>query len=134
MDEIVILNLADTHITDSKTVIVPYFERAKLSFLKKLEIFLKSEEGKNWHPHFICICGDIANSGKVEEYQNAEDFIQEICKICQLPAERVNMVPGNHDMNCQVKPVKASDTKKMTLQKKKSVIHMLNMLIVISKN
>lgn len=112
MDEIVILNLADTHITDSKTVIVPYFERAKLSFLKKLEIFLKSEEGKNWHPHFICICGDIANSGKVEEYQNAEDFIQEICKICQLPAERVNMVPGNHDMNCQVKPVKASDTKK----------------------
>lgn len=120
MDEIVILNLADTHIKNSSTVQSSYFEQVSSSFLQYLENYLKSEEGKSWRPHFICICGDIANAGKEEEYQNAEMFIQEICKICQLPVERVNMVPGNHDMNCRVTPVKDPKKSNSSTAKKKS--------------
>lgn len=102
MNEIVILNLADTHIKDENN---PYFEEVSNRFLEELESYLKTPEGSDWRPNFICICGDIANFGKSTEYGKAKMFIKKVCNVCSLDTDRIIMVPGNHDMQCQVTPV-----------------------------
>lgn len=102
MNEIVILNLADTHIA---AVNNPLFEEVSNRFLQTLESYLKTPEGSDWHPNFICICGDIANHGQSAEYEKAKGFIEKICNVCSLNTDRIIMVPGNHDMQCRVKPV-----------------------------
>lgn len=47
----------------------------------------------------ILICGDIAFSGDKAEYQKADYFIKELCKIIGCKFSEVFMVPGNHDKN-----------------------------------
>lgn len=46
----------------------------------------------------ILICGDIAFSGKVEEYKVAKIFLNQICESLGIPNESVYCVPGNHDV------------------------------------
>ena len=47
----------------------------------------------------ILICGDIAFSGKKEEYSIATSFLDEIFKKVPLEKDRVFCVPGNHDVD-----------------------------------
>lgn len=53
-------------------------------------------------PEGILVCGDIAFSGKSKEYENASRFLQEICKILEIPETSVFCVPGNHDIDQEV--------------------------------
>lgn len=55
--------------------------------------------GVEGRPDFIFLTGDIAFSGKEEEYRFAEDFIRNLCTSLKLPIERVCIVPGNHDID-----------------------------------
>ncbi|MCX6578765.1 MAG: AAA family ATPase [Candidatus Aminicenantes bacterium] len=48
---------------------------------------------------FIIISGDIASSGKEEEYKEAESFCEKLLTVTGLPAQRLFIVPGNHDIN-----------------------------------
>ena len=48
---------------------------------------------------YILICGDLAFSGKQDEYKRAKDFIEEICKAINCKNDNVLMVPGNHDLD-----------------------------------
>jgi predicted phosphodiesterase len=49
---------------------------------------------------FIIFSGDIAYSGKPEEYKEAiEQLFKPLLEICELKADRLIMVPGNHDLN-----------------------------------
>lgn len=45
----------------------------------------------------VLICGDIAFSGKNEEYEKSKTFIDEICKNVGCKPCQVFVVPGNHD-------------------------------------
>ena len=45
----------------------------------------------------VLICGDIANSCQKNQYENAFNFIEEICKIIKCESHAVYIVPGNHD-------------------------------------
>lgn len=45
----------------------------------------------------ILICGDIAFSGSALEYNRANAFIKELCKIVDCKNDEVYTVPGNHD-------------------------------------
>ena len=52
----------------------------------------------------ILICGDVANKGKVEEYEKAEAFIKEIFEHlgCDEKQTQLYVVPGNHDIDRDV--------------------------------
>ena len=48
---------------------------------------------------FILVTGDIAFSGKPEEYELAADFFDDLQCTSGVPKERIFCVPGNHDIN-----------------------------------
>lgn len=50
-------------------------------------------------PDLVFLTGDIAFSGKEEEYKFAEEFIRKLCSAINLPLERLCIVPGNHDID-----------------------------------
>ena len=58
---------------------------------------------KDYCEHYVCkfdavlICGDIAFSGKNDEYEKSKTFIDEICKNVGCKLCQVFVVPGNHD-------------------------------------
>jgi len=47
----------------------------------------------------ILVTGDIAYSGKEDEYNIAKDFLNEICNIFDISHSDVYCVPGNHDID-----------------------------------
>ena len=48
---------------------------------------------------FIFITGDLAFSGKCEEYLIVEDFLNQLLTNTGVPADRLLIIPGNHDIN-----------------------------------
>ena len=48
---------------------------------------------------FILATGDLAFSGKAEEYDLVQDFFDELSSASGVPKERVFCVPGNHDID-----------------------------------
>ncbi len=50
----------------------------------------------------VLVCGDIAFSGQKLEYENALDFLRELCAKVEIPESMVFCVPGNHDVNQNV--------------------------------
>lgn len=47
----------------------------------------------------ILLCGDIAFSGQVVEYQTASKFLDQICTELSIDRTRIFCVPGNHDVD-----------------------------------
>ena len=60
----------------------------------------------------ILIGGDIAFSGKQEQYDEADKWIQTICKITECPIENVFTVPGNHDVDRSKISIMVKDAQK----------------------
>jgi predicted MPP superfamily phosphohydrolase len=48
---------------------------------------------------FILVTGDLAFSGKKEEYALVERFFDELASAASIPKERIFCIPGNHDIN-----------------------------------
>ena len=48
---------------------------------------------------FILATGDLAFSGKKEEYDLVERFFDELVSASGVPKERIFCIPGNHDVN-----------------------------------
>lgn len=48
---------------------------------------------------YLIVSGDIADSAEKIEYECAKHFLQKIMDELNIPANRVLMVPGNHDIN-----------------------------------
>jgi len=63
--------------------------------LKKISEMNKGE----WQPDLILCTGDIAFSGKPEEYRPARSFLDQLLKITGVPKSRFFVVPGNHDVD-----------------------------------
>ncbi len=49
--------------------------------------------------HSLIIAGDIANSGKKQEYEKATEFLTKLSKELGISKEFIFVVPGNHDIN-----------------------------------
>lgn len=47
----------------------------------------------------ICLTGDVANTGKPDEYEDATVFVEELLKRVGQPMQRLFVVPGNHDID-----------------------------------
>lgn len=50
-------------------------------------------------PDFIFLTGDLAFSGKSDEYLVVEDFLDKLLQTTGVSADRLLMVPGNHDID-----------------------------------
>lgn len=50
-------------------------------------------------PDLLFLTGDIAFSGKKEEYDLAEDFVRKLCAGLKIELERLCVIPGNHDID-----------------------------------
>ncbi|WP_019867460.1 metallophosphoesterase [Methylovulum miyakonense] len=54
---------------------------------------------KGIQPDLIFITGDLAYSGKPDEYQVAEEFCNQLLTITGLSKQQLFIVPGNHDVD-----------------------------------
>ena len=48
---------------------------------------------------FVLVTGDIAFSGKSEEYRLAEEFFEDFQAASGVPRKRIYCIPGNHDID-----------------------------------
>jgi 3',5'-cyclic AMP phosphodiesterase CpdA len=61
---------------------------------------IKKEINKSAQPFdFVVITGDLAYSGKAEEYQVVENFCEKLLEITKLSKDDLFIVPGNHDVD-----------------------------------
>lgn len=58
--------------------------------------------GKLGSAHGILVSGDVAYSGKVEEYKRAEEWLLELCRETKCDEQNVWMICGNHDVQRDV--------------------------------
>lgn len=49
-------------------------------------------------PDFILVTGDLAYSGKREEYALVGTFLEALCQAAGIPKEKMFLIPGNHDI------------------------------------
>jgi 3',5'-cyclic AMP phosphodiesterase CpdA len=99
-----ILHLSDLHLrNDKKWSTIPILEEAKQLILEKAD-----EENID----LVAITGDIANSGKAEEYDQALSWLSSLCLSSSglnLQRDQLLLVPGNHDVDrSQIGPVASS--------------------------
>ena len=52
--------------------------------------------------HFVLVTGDVAYSGRAEQYALAEDIFRALSTILGVPQDRFFFVPGNHDVDRSV--------------------------------
>lgn len=88
------LHLSDLHFKESDAYNMNVVLEAFLQDVPQL----LAEDGL--HPDFLVVTGDIAFSGKAEQYELAWRFLDDLrVQLNELPKERLFMVPGNHDVN-----------------------------------
>jgi len=87
------LHLSDLHFKETER----WDRRATLqALLRKMEEL----KGQGLGPDLVFVTGDIAKSGKRQEYEQAERFFAELAqKLGLTPREHWFLVPGNHDVD-----------------------------------
>lgn len=106
--KIALLHFSDIHFTQLDNII--------LRRLSSIENAIHNHLNSISHL-FIVICGDIAFSGKNEEYKVAEEFLNSLKKKCESKSTEVFFViaPGNHDCNFEFNPTN-KQVRKITLE------------------
>lgn len=89
MSTITWLHLSDLHFRRSHT----YDENVVLKAL------LRDLVEQQVHPDLIVVSGDIAFSGQPAEYDLARRFFDDLLQTAGLGADRLFVVPGNHDVD-----------------------------------
>lgn len=87
-----ILQISDIHFVES-TVDDKRYAQVESDFIKDI-----SAQHSERYFDYVLICGDIAFSGKKEEYTRASVFIDRICRAIQCSKDNILVVPGNHDL------------------------------------
>lgn len=67
--------------------------------LRAMADAIRQRRGEGLSLDFILATGDLAFSGKKEEYDLVERFFDELVTASGVPKERIFCVPGNHDVN-----------------------------------
>ncbi len=87
------LHVSDFHLRDNG----PYNQEAILRALVLSVKRFREEEGRK--PDIIFATGDIAQQGKVTEYESATKFFDDLLDAAGLNRDRLFIVPGNHDVD-----------------------------------
>ncbi|MBQ8280089.1 MAG: metallophosphoesterase [Roseburia sp.] len=103
MSEMVVLHISDLHfgIENDRSEKTKYIRPRQKEMIKSLldtieEIVIASPE---WKPNVVAISGDIAWSGKREEYQlYKEFFVKPLIELLAIEEKHIITCPGNHDI------------------------------------
>ena len=92
-DRVRVLHLSDTHFSTKRW----HSDLLLKHLATDIETFTTNAE---WFPDLIVWTGDIAMEGKREQFRLADEWLtQRILPMLRLSAERVVVVPGNHDVD-----------------------------------
>lgn len=91
-DQLKILHLSDLHISVKDTF-------GQDTVLGALLDRVVADRKKDLQPEIVVVTGDIAKSGRQEEYALAATFFNDLLEALKLDPERLFIVPGNHDVN-----------------------------------
>lgn len=102
-DSMVILHISDLHfgIADEKNLSVRYIAGRQEEMIDSLinTISAIAKESPEWKPDIIAVSGDIAWTGKPEEYDlYIKKFVNPICEVLNIGRDRIITCPGNHDI------------------------------------
>lgn len=92
------LHISDAHFHRDR----PYGENKVVnSFLTTLRQQRSLPEARRLGPapDLVFFTGDIAYSGRTEEYERARDFFDELLALLSLGRDRLFFIPGNHDVD-----------------------------------
>ena len=113
------------HLSDNHAAVSQHFEQARL--FDYMVADLERRGARGWHPDVVFVSGDLAYSGKVEEYRIVLSNLTQLAESIGLPPSRFVMCPGNHDVDRR----KASDgyTRPILHQQLRSNPHGLSELL-----
>ena len=95
MEKLVLIHLSDIHFTGSSGNIHDVDQNVRDELLRDVATLtpqLGSVTG-------VLVTGDIAFSGKKEEYQHAAEWLRKVCDAVGCEEQQVSVVPGNHDVD-----------------------------------
>ncbi|WP_434301400.1 metallophosphoesterase [Corallococcus exiguus] len=95
MEKLVLVHLSDIHFTGSSGTVHDLDVNVR-NELRRDAASLTRQLGPATG---VLVTGDIAFSGKKEEYQYAADWLREFCAAVDCPEQNVSVVPGNHDVD-----------------------------------
>ena len=103
MNEIVVLHVSDLHFgiendkSDKTKYVRPRQKEMIHSLIETIRQIIK--ESPEWCPNVVAISGDVAWSGKNEEYKlYKEYFVLPLCEMLGISENYVITCPGNHDI------------------------------------
>lgn len=92
-DNLTWLHISDIHIGSD------YVLEQEIVLSSLTESFKPGGALSQYLPDIIFCTGDIANKGKVEEYDTAEKYLRDLCAVSRIEPSSVFLVPGNHDID-----------------------------------
>lgn len=92
MKSINIVHLSDLHISSNEE---PTFERTRNNLIEDIHTVIKSNE---LNIDVVTMTGDTIDKANIKAYDKAEKFYSKLFKKLNLSADRLIMVPGNHDV------------------------------------
>lgn len=95
MEKLVLVHLSDIHFTDSSGNVHDVDQNVRDELLRDVAGMTKQLGAATG----VLVTGDIAFSGKKEEYQHAADWLQKVCDAVGCEEQNVSVVPGNHDVD-----------------------------------
>ena len=114
MSRVNFLHLSDFHFKS------PTSRDHQLVFDRLLDDLDILYENYNYSPDIIIISGDLAFSGKDEEYEVCETYLEKLLKRTCIAKRNIIIIPGNHDVNRidtssihKLEPNKQSDIDKL---------------------
>lgn len=95
MNKIVLVHLSDIHFTSSSGSIHDVDQNVRDELLRDVAGLAKQLGSVTG----VLVTGDIAFSGKRDEYQHAANWLRQVCDAVGCEEQNVSVVPGNHDVD-----------------------------------
>lgn len=114
MEKIVLLHLSDIHFTGSSGTSVYDLDADVRNELSRDAAKLTKPLGGATG---VLVTGDIAYSGKREQYERAASWLVDLCREIGCREESVWVVPGNHDVDRELTKRKVTKTLQENIRK-----------------
>jgi DNA repair exonuclease SbcCD nuclease subunit len=96
MNRPVILHLSDIHYI--RKYLSPSFNERNENLFTAIDKWRRSFDNRK-SPNILVISGDLAQSGKEEEFNEARNIINSISEYYKIENKNILICPGNHDYN-----------------------------------
>lgn len=95
MEKLVLVHLSDIHFTGSSGSVHDVDQNVRDELLRDVAALTKQLGSATG----VLVTGDIAFSGRKEEYQHAAAWLRIVCDAVGCEEQNVAVVPGNHDVD-----------------------------------